>query len=183
MLKKLAEWYKRRSKREKMILWGTALAMGILFSDRLVLAPALDKIASMDDRIHNEESAIRQSLMVLVQKDRISAEGKEFIAYSVEGKDPEKQMTALLKEIESLADHASVSLLYVKPANIKDEKETKKYLATLECEAEMEGVANFFYSIESSNKLLKIEKFQIQPKTQGSSIAHCTVTVSRTVLV
>jgi hypothetical protein len=46
----------------------------------------------------------------------------------------------------------------------------------------MEQVPTFFQGIESSTKLLKIEKYQIQPKTKDSSIARCAVTIYKTVL-
>lgn len=179
---KLSEKYRKMSKREKAILYGTASVLGFLFIDRLVVAPIHDKLASVDQAIKDEETAIRKSLHVLVQKNRIASDSREFMQYSVEGKNPEEEMTSLLKEIESLADKASVSLIYVKPANTEKDRSITKHLATLECESQMEQVAGFFHSIESSTKLLKIEKFEIQPKNRESSIARCSMTVSKTVV-
>ena len=181
-LSKLGERYAKLSKREKAILLGTAIILGGLFLDRLVIHQISAKLSTIDRSIREEEAAAKRSLHILVQKDRIAAETKEFAEFSVEAGDPEEEMTSLLKEIESLADRASVSLIYVKPANAGDEKGQKRFLATLECESQMEQVAAFFHSIESSPKLLKIEKFSIQPKSRESSLARCTMTVSKTVL-
>ncbi len=166
-----------------MILYGTAAVLGVVLVDRLVLGPIGGKLASLSAAIGEEEAAIRQSLHVLVQKNRILAEGKEFAGYSVEAKNPEEEMTTLLRELESTAEQSSVSLIYVKPASTKEEKGTRKYLASLECEAQMEQVAGFFHAIESSPRLLKIERFQIVPKSRDSSIARCSLTVSKTVVV
>jgi hypothetical protein len=179
---KLSEKYHKLSKREKAILYGTAIIIGLLFVDRFVVAPTHGKLASIDRAIQDEETAIKKSLHVLVQKNRIASDSREFMAYSVEGKSPEEEMTTLLQEIESLADKASVSLVYVKPANVETDRDVTKCMATLECESQMEQIAGFFHSIESSTKLLRIEKFEIQPKNRESSIARCSLTVSKTVV-
>lgn len=179
---KLSEKYRKLSRREKTILYGTTAALLFLFVDRLVVAPIHEKLSSVDRAIRDEETAIKKSLHVLVQKNRIAAENREFMAYSVDGKNPEEEMTSLLKEMESLADRASVSLIYVKPANVESDRGITKHMATLECESQMEQIAGFFHSIESSTKLLKIEKFEIQPKNRESSLARCSMTVSKTVV-
>jgi len=182
MIKKLLAIYQRFSKREKWIFYGTMFVLTALFADHLVIGPVAHKMFMLDRQVKDEEAAIKKSMHVLLQKTRITSEGKEFMAYSVEAKNPEEEMTALLKEIERLADRAAVSLLYVKPASGKEESGVKKYFAGLECEAEMEAIANFFHSVESSTSLLKVEKYEIQPKNRESSIARCAVSISKTVL-
>lgn len=182
MLKKLVAVYAKMSRRERLILYGTALVLGGLAVDQLVVRSLTDKLHELNRRIHDEETAIKQSLLILVEKNRIQEEGREFMAYSVEAGDPEAEMTGLLREIEAIADRSSVSLLYVKPGTNQEGQGTRKYVATLECESQMEQVAAFFHAIESSPKLLKIEKYDIQPKSRESSIARCVATISKTVL-
>lgn len=184
MKKKLQETYKKMSKRERLILYGTSLVIGGLFVDRLVLAPMAGKLEALDRAIIDEENGIRRSLHVLVQKNRIVREAKEFAQYSVDKKkNSEEEMTSLLKEIETLAAQSQVTLIYVKPSTTRQEEGgIVKNLATLECESQMEQVAGFFHALESSTKLLRIEKFEIQPKNKESSIARCSMTVSKTVL-
>ncbi len=182
MKKKLLDLYKRLKPREKAVLFFTVFALSTLFIDRFLVGPIHDRLKLLDTNIREEEKAIRKSLHVLVQKDRIMAEGKEFMAYSVEAKNPEEEMVGLLKEIQMTAERATVSLLYVKPAATKEGEGIKKYFATLECEAQMEQIGSFFHSAESSTKLLKVERYEIQPKSKDSSIARCVMTISKTVL-
>ena len=183
MKKKILDLYAKLSKRERSVFFGTVLVLTALFADRLVVEPIHTSLVRLDTKIRDEETAVKKSLHVLLQKDRITAEGKELAPYSVEARNPEEEMTGLLKEIEGIADRSTVSLLYVKPAASKEAEGTKKYFATLECESEMQQIASFFHSLESSPKLLKIERYEIQPKNKDSSIARCAMTVSKTVLV
>ena len=182
MKKKLMDFYARLSKREKLILFGTVVMLGVFVTDKVIIGPSYRKMTALDADIQAQEAAIKKSVYVQVQEERILAEGKEFMSYSVESQNPEQEMVGLLKEIESTADSAGVSLLYVKPAKEEGDGSVKKYFANLECEAEMEQVATFFHGIESSTKLLKVEKYEIQPKNKESSIARCTITISKTVL-
>lgn len=176
-------FYAKLSKRERLILYGTALFLGILFTDRLVLAPIVGKLSRIEDEIKSQEASIKKSLHVLLRKEQIVAEGKELEKYTTSsGLPDDKEMTVLLKELESMAQKAAVSVVYVKPGAIETEHGMKRFLASLECEAEMREVTQFFHSLESSPKLLQIERYEIQQKNKESSTARCTMVVSKTII-
>lgn len=181
-MKKLIDIFVKMSKREKAILFFASAALALVFLDRVVIGPAFHKMAQIERKIADEEIAIKKSLHILLRKNQIAAEGKQFANFSVEGKTAEEEMTALLKDVEVLADKTSVSLLYVRPGQIKEEAGLKRYYASLECESSMENIASFFHAIENSTRLLQIDKYEIQPKAKESSASRCTVSISKTVL-
>lgn len=183
MKNKLLDRYLKLSKKEKRILWIAVTIVGIAFIDRVIVLPVVTTLTNLSINVREQEQSIKKSMNMLLHKDGIIAESQEYMAYSVEARNPEEEMVGLLKEVEQVAEKSGVSLLYVKPAATKEEKKgIKKYYATLECEAPMEQVATFFHGVESSTKLLKVEKYQIQPKSKDSSTARCTVTIYKTVL-
>lgn len=182
MINKIIKLYQKLSKRERLILHVVFIVAGLLAMDRLVIGPVFQKMMALDRQIRDEETSIKKSLHVLLRKQQIASESKQFVVFSVDSKNPEQEMTALLKEIENIANRSSVNLLYEKPGNTKEDGKVRKYFATLECEAQMEEIASFFHNIENSTKLLQIEKYSIQPKSKESSIAHCSATISRTIL-
>ena len=181
-MKAAVNFVKGLSKGEKRIAALTLLILGFAFVDRVIILPISTRLTSLSETIREQESTIRKSMNMLLHKETIIAESKEYEQYSLEAKNPEEEMVGLLREVEAVAEKSGVSLIYVKPGTIKDDKESKKYYSTLECEAPMEQVANFFHGVESSNKLLKIEKYQITPKSKESSLARCAVTIYKTVL-
>jgi hypothetical protein len=143
----------------------------------------MDKLAQLDQQIRDQETSIKTSLKVLVQKDRILSENGELTTHAPSFATPEEEMTTLLKDIESLANVSKVSLVFVKPGNIDTKNNIKRYYATLECEAEMPEIVGFFHAIEGSSKLLKIERYLINPKNRESSIAHASLSISKTEFV
>lgn len=180
MIKKITDFYNRLSKREKWILYGSLFCITALFAQQLVIGPAAEYMKRLDIKISDEETSIRKSLQVLLRKDSIASEAKRFVVFLADFKKPEEQMSSFLKQIEDLASRSSVSLLYVKPGSEKEEGRIKKYYASLECEGQMEDIVSFFYQLESTADLLKIEKYNIQPKSKGT--ARCVMSISRMVL-
>ena len=181
-MKKPAEIYAKLSAGEKRIFWVTVTLVAFVFADRVIVLPVSTMLTTLNTSLHEQEASIKKSLSVLLHKEGIIAESREYAAYSVEAKNPEEEMVGLLKEVESTAERSGVNLIFVKPAAVKDEKGIKKYYCTLEFESPMEQVATFFHALESSTKLLNIEKYQIQPKNKESSTARCAVTIYKTVL-
>lgn len=172
----------RLSKREKIILAATSAVVGIFLLDRLILHPLVSLYHSVDGELLHLEADIKKSVRLLSQKNHLEEEFKKYASYSVQAKSAEEEAVALLKTIEGIAEEAGVNLVYVKPAAAKTEERLKKYYANLEFEAQMEQLMKFFYQVENSTQLLKIEKFSLQPSAEGSTVVRCLVTVSRSVV-
>lgn len=183
IIDKLTSFYTKLSKREKVIFYVALFAAIATASDQLLIKNIAKEFSVLDIKIKDKELLIKQSLYVLEKKERILSEGKEYQAYSVGSKEPDQEKNDMIQEIQAMGKKTDVNISYTKPSS-KEESvgQGKKYFATLECEAEMAGLASFFHSIESSSKLLKVEKFDIEPKSKESSIARCSMTISKTVL-
>ena len=134
---KFTDFYLKLSKPEKKILWLAALLVGLCFADRVIVLPVVTTLTSLNTSIREQETSIKKSMNVLLHTDGIISESREYMSYSVQAKNPEEEMVGLLKEVEASAEKSGVNLLYVKPANTKDENGIKKYYCTLECEAPM----------------------------------------------
>ena len=179
---KITAWLGRMSKREKFLFYGASFVIFIVISDRVVIRPIFGAFRTMDQEARDLKIEIKRSLRVLADKDQIESDRKRYETYVVSAKSAEEEAVGLLKYIEGLANEAGVNLLYVKPAGEKSEGREKKYYVTLECEAQMVQLVTFFYKVESSNQILKIERFSIQPVSQGSSVVKSGVTIAKTVI-
>jgi len=181
-IKRFYTFVSHLSKRERTIFYIAAAVVSLIILDRLIIYPVLSKMRSLDEEIQQEKTLIQRDLHILAQKERIIQERKKYAAYSVQDLSTEEVTTLLLKEIGSLANKTSVYLIDIKPTGIKEEDVYRKYLVNLSCEAQMEQIINFMYSIEDSNSLLKIEQYNISPKSEDSSIARCSMVISKTAI-
>ena len=178
----LASFLARLSKREKLAFYLTVGVVAVVLLDRLVLWPILYKMDQLDRDIRLEEEAIKNSLSILTQEKKITDERDKYTPYLSEQESEEKEKISFSKEIEDLAKKSSVYLIGIRPTGEKDEDVAKRYFLDIELEAQMEQIFALFYAIESSGRLFKIEKYYIRPKAAESSIATCTMSVSKVVL-
>ena len=94
----------------------------------------------------------------------------------------EEDTTTFLRDIEDLAKKSSVYLVDIKPSGKNDTVAPKQYLIELNFEGQMEQVFNFFYDITHSDQLVKIERYQIRLKMEGSSIVTCSMFISKLIV-
>jgi len=182
MFKKLYAIFARLSKRERMILGGSMIFISLAAVDRLILGPIILKTKSLHQEIQGQKDTIRKSLHILAQKDRITKEITHYNSYVTSVRSEEEEAVFLLQDLEEMANKSSVYVIDIKTAGLKTADIFKKFLVRLNIEAQMEQLMDFFYSIENSKKLLKIEKYDLKPKTEGSSILRCSMTISKAVL-
>jgi Pilus assembly protein, PilO. len=185
MLKQLQALYAifaRLSQREKLILYVTVSIVSLMVLDRLIISPLFHRMRSSDEMLVHKIAEIKKNIHILSQKDRILKEGAKYYALMRSLESEQEQVTVILKEIEKIANNSSVYLVDMKPGDVKNLGTSKKYIINLSCEAQMEQLASFMYNIESSDKLLTIEKYQISPKAAESSVATCSMSITKMVI-
>ncbi len=167
------------SPRERLVFNFSAAVIFLMLLDRLIISPISSQIEALNKETEQEEATIKKNLRLLAQKDKIVAQSAKFESYLNSSLSQDEEVTAMLKEIEDLANKNSVYLLDLKPGDIKQSGPTKKYMINLSLEAQMDQLAVFMYGVESSDRLFTIEKYQIEPKSRESSVARCSMIISR----
>ena len=122
-------------------------------------------------------------MRIISQKDRIENQTEKYAGFSSEAKSGEEEMLSVLRHIEELARKTGVNLIYVKPAEGKSEGSIKKYYMSLEGESESQPLVRFFYEIETSPMLLRIERYSLVPASAGSRVIKVAATISRAVIL
>src|SRR3989338_276322 len=186
MMLKLQAFYTflaRLSKREKIVFYGAAFFVSVMALDRLIISPISSKMKLLDDQIKKKEEAIKNDIRIIAQKDRIASLSNKYASMLSGGSSTEETVTPVLKEIEGLANASSVYLIDVKSTGFKDTGQMREYSIVLNCEAQMEQLVDFMYKIENSDKFLLIERYQIVPKSKESSIARCSMSITKIVVL
>ena len=136
------------------------------------------EVERLEEEIKKKELLIKKDLRFLSLEKEINKEVSSYQSYFSQVISADEEMNALLKIIESFAREVGINLLYIKPAGFKTDETQSKYSIDLNCQGEMNQVIDFIYRIESSKKLLIVERLSIVPESEESSIANCRITVS-----
>lgn len=181
-IKSIVSFVSRLSGRERTIFYATVFIVGAFLLDRMVLSPIFSKIKQLDEAIRLQEEAVEQSLVIVTQEKRIKTESDRYASYLSEPQTEEKEITAFLKEIENIAKRSSVYLIDIKPSGKDVDGVSTRYFVKLSFEAQMEHVFRFFYNIASVKQLIRIEGYQIAPKSKGSSVVVCGASISKVII-
>lgn len=182
MIKKISSYISRLSKREKLVLYGAVFFVSLVFVDQLILGSILSKIQFLDREIESQKTTVKRSLHILAQGDRIKKDVEKYTFFVMPARSPEEEVAFFLKDIEELANKSSVYVIDMKSTSFFEESIFNKYIVKLNCEAQIEQIVTFFYEVENSNRMLKVEKYDMRPKTAGSSILRCTASISKVVV-
>lgn len=180
-LQSFQTFYSRLSKREKLVLYAALIALSVVLLDKAIIFPSFSKMKAKDREIQDKKKIIRKDFHILALKEDIERETKKYEGYFSKASSSEEEVTSTLKEIENLASKAKVSVTSIRPGEVMSEKFFDIYLVNVNCEGSMSQIIAFFHSIETSGALLTIERYIISPKSEGSGLAQCRITVSKAV--
>ena len=151
--------------------------------DRLLIAPTMSRLASIDEDIAKEEATIKQDMRFLGYKDRISQEAQEIDPYLTKTVSTDEEMiAAFLKKIESLANQSKVTLIKINPAPGEQTQQYWKYQADLECSGQLADVISFMHLVNTATDLLKVVKFNFTSKKSDTDEIKATMTIEKIVV-
>ncbi len=171
------------SRREKLIFYGALIFVALALADRLIVRTFFGILSSLDKQIQDKETQVKAGLRVISVKDRIELQHTNYKSYLGSSKTENEEFTSILKVLDNLVPiQPGFDLVDMKPAGVKESGGSRKYMVTLNCEGSMEKIAEFMYNIETSTKLLTVEKYEITPKSRDTNLARCSMTISNLVL-
>jgi len=167
---------------KKLLVVAVVIVIAALF-DRLLIAPTMSRLSSIEGDIVKEEASIRQDIHFLGYKDRILKESQEIDPYLTKNMSTDEEMIAgFLKKIEVLAGQARVTLIKISPAPGQQDTDYWKYQADLECSGNLSDVINFMHMINANSELMKVLKFNISSKKTDTDEIKATMTVEKIVV-
>lgn len=176
-------WFGKLSSKEKTVLYIAIFFIIAAAADRLVIAPVAGKLASLDKEIADMQEAVKRDLRMLAQKDRIALESTKYKSFLAREGSEEEEFSGLMKEVETLANKTGISLLEMKPGQVKKADSAKQYQVVINAEAEFRKLAEFIYAVETSKQLLKVEKYQISPKSKEEATVKASLTISKIIVL
>jgi len=175
------EFLTRLSKKERRLFYITVAIVGIVFFDRVVFKPVMNKLESFNGKISIEEKKLEKSMHILAQESTINSEYKKF-AQSIKQEQSDEEATAtLLSSIEKMANSVSVFILDMKPVPVEKAEFYKKYAVKIEAEAKISNLTDFIYQLENSPKLLRVSDFRLTPQKK-ETVLKVSMTVTEVLI-
>jgi|GEM_PF-396551 len=169
-------------KKKRYIVYIAAGLIAALFFDKVIFQTARGRIKKVNNGIFIQEKKLQRYLHALSQEDLVTSEYQKYTEGISQGHSEEEEKLKLLSEVEKLARTASVFLKDIKPGLIEEIGLYKKYTVEIEVESEINFLIDFIYQLEKTSRLLRIEKFQLQPKEAKSAILKVRMTITQALI-
>ncbi|MBU0547392.1 MAG: type 4a pilus biogenesis protein PilO [Candidatus Omnitrophica bacterium] len=171
------DFLSRLSKKERRLFYITVAVVAIVFLDRVVFRPVMNKLESFNGKISVEEKKLEKSMHILAQESVITSEYKKFAQSIKQEQSDEETIATLLSSIEKMANGVSVFILDMKPNLVEKSDFYKKFSVKIEVEAKISNLTDFIYQLENSPRLLRVSDFRLTPQKKETVLKiNMTVT-------
>lgn len=178
----MQQFIARLSKREKMVLTVSVIAILLAVLDRGVLHPIIEKMKSFEEEIRVTEIEMAKNTKILQQRSRIEKEEKIYASFNVGARSAEEITASMLKEIETIGGTTGVFIVDLKPSGNATEGIVKKFAVNVSCEADMDQLVSFMYLVEKSDTLMQVGAFSVSPKSKQSFVNRCDLLIYKIVI-
>ncbi|HLF19106.1 MAG TPA: hypothetical protein VI749_09520 [Candidatus Omnitrophota bacterium] len=157
------------SEKERKVFYITVLFVSLALFDRLFIGPVLSHLERLDLEIEKQKVDILRDRRFLAYQDRIKKESEIFSKYfSAAVPDDDVVNAQFLSLIEKLATLGKVSLIKSNPSHTNKQELFNEYFASVDCNGNLEDVISFMHTINTTEELLKVTKFNMSPRRGGS---------------
>ncbi|MDD5348457.1 MAG: type 4a pilus biogenesis protein PilO [Candidatus Omnitrophica bacterium] len=173
------EVYKHLSPKEKFFLYCAAIVIAGLVLDAAILRPFVRRLDVLSKETAELKTRTIGDLTLLRYGDRIQKQRADYSSYLTNVESDNEEFAVILKEVETVATKAVISILDIKPSGVKETDPVKKYVVNVSCEGTMEKLMEFMYSIETAPRLLFIEKYELTPKSKDTDLVKVTMSIGK----
>lgn len=165
------------TRREKTLALAVLAALAGFIALRGIAMPLLSRWRLLADQESALQARCLRARTQLLLKKKVEREREAYAReISRQGSDQEEQ-SFLLQEVERLSRDMPIRIRGMRPLPPQEMGFYKRYAVTLELEGSVENVLRFLHTVESSPKLLKIERVQVTAdgKNRGNLLSSMLV--------
>ncbi|MFQ5796859.1 MAG: type 4a pilus biogenesis protein PilO [Candidatus Bipolaricaulia bacterium] len=179
---KFKEYFTKLSKREKTIVYVTAVIVFFGLVDRLVYYPIVNHFKELDQEILIQEKQLRTNWRHLAAQEAVRKAYSAFDGYALTAGSDEEEVASLLNEIEGLARKTGLSLANVKPKPLTKKEYWKQYPVEIEVETEWAPLIKFIHGLTSSKYLLRVKHLRLMPKGKRTTRIRGYLIINKSVI-
>ena len=175
--------FSKFSGRERLLAAGVAFVFCVLMLDHVVLGPWWRHRNEVHQEIRRLESSLRVGRRLLERKPQIMEQMQAYGPYLAEAGGDQKDMAALLREIETMGRESGLSLSEVKPITSPTEGAPQGYAFDVNYTGSLQQWIHFVYLLQSSKTIFQIDRATLGLKEAGSELLSGSLRLTRRAMV
>lgn len=158
------------TKREKIILYLTITVIIVSLAFNFIIAPVLKRFELLNEQIEIARATLKKYILLLGKKDYIQQSYSKFSSGLNPSDAGNYTLVTTLQALEALAKESEIRIIDIRPQTPQNLPLYKEVIIDLRTEGSQEGYLKFFYTIENSLALLRINKFRLNSKPNSKTL-------------
>jgi len=147
------------SKRERMIVLITIVAVGALVADRLVRAPIASRLGQLKSERDQALAQVAKANNLFERRQQAERKWKTLLSDGLQN-DAEAE-SRVTKAMNKWSEDARLTLTSVKPDRVAGDKGVKEIVFVVAGKGSLDAVAWFLYQVETSELPIKVKYMQL----------------------
>ncbi len=168
--------------RERAFAYATGTVAILCLFFHMAIVPTVDRLEQIQRDITLQTKQLAAHRRSLSQRDRVFQIYQHYAHLTRAAASDEEEASRLLKEVESLARVAGVTVVNLKSRPVEASGMVKWYRVDMEAESPLESLTRFIYQVEQSPLLLRVERFDVKQDEKLQGPLKCTLQISKVVI-
>ena len=155
------------SKRERLVVAATLIAVAAFLLDRYALTPVLDALAALEARKQNMIGDVARAGDLLERQHQLGPKWREMNAAGLK-RDPTEAESQMLHAVQNWSQEAGLRLTSLKPERLPDKRSLQEISFQAAGTGTMNAVSRFLWRIETAKVPIRVKELQVGSRKEGA---------------
>lgn len=171
------------SQREQFILIVCVLAALVCAGFYGLYKPFNEKTQILDKQIQGQKRQLNKNLATIQRSEELTRQYKALLSNFKQTRSDEEVMSAILNEIEQVANELQLKITDLKPKLVKPMGGYNQFSVTLTIDSDFKDIINFLYVLQSEPHLFGVIEIRFDKNSQRSTSAVKTTMILDRILI
>ena len=154
------------SKRERLIITATLVAVSILVLDRYALTPLLARYSALEARKERLLADTRRAESLLTRRRKIVPEWHRILAGSLK-RDPAEAESQMLHALRDWSEQAGLNLSLLRPERSTEKTDLREITFHVAGDGTMNSISRFLWCLETADIPTRLKTVQFRSRKEG----------------
>ncbi|RKY28301.1 MAG: hypothetical protein DRP61_02045 [Candidatus Omnitrophota bacterium] len=164
--------------KQKLLVISIITGIGALLFYLGFILPLSNKLTELNSKITNDEKLIKKLKEELKEREKLEEEFSS-LSKKIKARLPfQREESQFLSEIEKVAKETNIHINLLSPLPAQNIGEFKELSVEIDMEANLGNLVRFLYEIRKSSVVLVVNKLELTPKSERSSLLKGKLIIS-----
>jgi len=154
------------SRRERLIITATLVAVSILVLDRYALTPLLERYSALEARKERLLADVNRDESLLARQRKVVPKWRQMLAGSLK-RDPGEAESQMLHALRDWSEQAGLNLSLLRPERSTEKTDLREITFHIAGDGTMNSISRFLWRLETADIPTRLKTVQFRSRKEG----------------